>query len=354
MSRRLATLPALLLLLHVSGATAQAPARDTLTMAFVGDLNLARSLARLYLFAGRGHEIFADVRDRLRAADIAVANLESLILDRGDYSDPTNSPVFAGPLEGLPYILDAGLDVVSTANNHAWDFGRDGLLENLAHLDRAGIRRSGTGATVEEAWRPALLRARGWTVAIFGLTAIINHPTLTVRGTPAECCIAWADTLDAARLFRLARDSSGADLVVAFVHQGRVEYSAEPDRDVVRLFRGVVRAGADAVIGHHPHVPQGVEWLEGAPIVYSLGNFVFRQYRPWTDRGLVAELTVAPDRRMELALLPVAAGYAPQFLTGRDSALVISRVDSLSRRLGLPNQPPRRNVARPRTSPRNQ
>jgi hypothetical protein len=341
----------LFLLLPVSPSLLEAQAREPVTIAFTGDINFARSLARIYIHGNRREEIFAGVRDRLRAADIAVGNLESLILERGTWTDPTNSPVFAGPVEALPLLLDAGITVVSTANNHAWDFGRAGLLENLSHLDRFGIHRTGTGANVEEAWRPAVVRARGWTVAIFGLTAIINHPSLTVRGTPAECCIAWADTLDAARWFRLARDSLGADLVIAYVHQGQVEYVAQPDAAVVELFRGLARAGADAVIGHHPHVPQGVQRAGDVPVIYSLGNFVFRQFRPWTDRGLVAELTWTPGRPASVALLPVEAGYAPRFLGGADSAAVMQHVDSISRRIGLPNPRARRNVARP-SSPR--
>jgi poly-gamma-glutamate synthesis protein (capsule biosynthesis protein) len=338
-----------LTLAAVPTAAAQAPPveRDTLRMAFVGDINFARSLAQLYIFGGRREEIFAGVRDRLRAADLTIGNLESLILERGERWDPPGSPTFAGPVEALPLLLEAGFDAVSTANNHSWDFGREGLLESLGHLERFGIPQSGTGSDVEAAWRPALLRAQGWTVAVFGLTYIINHPSLTVRGTPAECCIAWADTTDAERWFRLARDSLGADLVIAFVHQGWVEYRSVPDLRTVALFRGLIRAGADAVIGHHPHVPQGWEIVEGRPVVYSLGNFVFRQLRPWTDRGLVAELTWAPGGSWRLDLVPVAAGYAPAWLAGADSARVMRHVETMSRRIGLPNAPARRNVARP-------
>lgn len=341
-------------LILAAARPAVAQARDSLRLAFVGDVNLARSLAREYLHANRGAEIFAGVRDRLRAADIAVVNLESLILGRDTTTDPTNSPVFAAPVEALPFLSDAGFDVVGTANNHAWDFGRAGLLESLGHLDRAGLPHAGTGPGVADAWRPAVVRAKGWTVAIYSLTAIINHPSLTVRGTPAECCIAWADTADAARWFAYARDSLGADLVIASVHQGRVEYIGEPDLETVALFGGLARAGADAVIGHHPHVPQGFAWVGDSPVVYSLGNFVFRQARPWTNRGLVAELVFAErGLRPALRLLPVAAGYVPAWLGGADSAAVMRRVDSLSRRIGLPNPPRRRNVAPPRTMRRN-
>ena len=351
---RYAALLLLGVLLLASPAPAQAPPRDTLRILFVGDMNFARSLARDYLFQGRGAEIFAGVRDRLRAPDIAVGNLESILIERGTRSDTTNALVFAGPrLEAIPLLQDAGFDVLGTANNHAWDFGWAGLLESVAWLDSAGLAHTGTGPTLDDAWHPVVLHVKGWTVAVFSMTGIFNTKSGRVPGTAAECCVAWLDTVEARRRFRWARDSLGADLVTVFVHDGPVEYRADPAAAVVLDFRGLVRAGADAVIGHHPHVPQGMEWVDGRPVVYSLGNFVFRQHTRWADRGLAAELTVLPDGTRRLALLPVAAGYTPAFLTGADSARVIAHVDSSSARIPLeprlPPPQPRRNLAQPAT-----
>jgi poly-gamma-glutamate synthesis protein (capsule biosynthesis protein) len=356
--------------------------RDTLRIAFVGDLNFGRSLARNYIFEGRSAEILAGVRDRLRAADIAVGNLESILLERGRTADTTNSPVFAGPqAEGIAVLQDVGFDVLGNANNHAWDFGRAGLIENLAHLDSAGIAHAGTGPTLGAAWRPVVVRAKGWTIAFFSLTAIFNYDDLTVVGHAAECCVAWADTLLAAQRFKAVRDSVGADLVIAYVHAG-MEYRPVPEPDVVIRFRALIRAGADAVIGHHPHVPQGIEYLDGKPIVYSLGNFVFKQGQAWTNRGLWAELVVtagngeegmgnggATDRspatphsplpipHSQLSISPLSVGYTPYFLSGADSAAVMAHLDSISGRIParprLPNPRPRRNVAHPRMTPRN-
>jgi len=342
-------------------------------------MNFGRSLARNYILQGRSVEILASVRDRLRGADIAVGNLESLLLERGRYADTTNSPVFAGPqAEAIAILRDAGFDMVGNANNHAWDFGRDGLIENLAHLDSAGLAHAGTGPTLGAAWRPVVIRMKGWTIAFFSITAIFNNPvTLSVIGSPAECCVAWADTLIAAQRFKAVRDSVGADLVIAYVHAG-MEYRPVPEPDVVIRFRALVRAGADAVIGHHPHVPQGIEYLDGRPIVYSLGNFVFKQGQPWTNRGLWAELVLAPNNGngqwamgngsnaqgpssrphcllpiayCRLLISPLAVGYAPYFLTGPDSAAVMAHVDSISARIParprLPYARPRRSRAAP-------
>jgi poly-gamma-glutamate capsule biosynthesis protein CapA/YwtB (metallophosphatase superfamily) len=327
------------------------PPQDTLRIVHVGDLNFARGLARGFVLAGRSGEVFAGVRDSLRGADIALGNLESVLVDRGDYADPPGIRVFAGPKQGAGLLSDVGFAAVATANNHAWDHRRAGILESLAHLDSAGVAHAGTGPTPDDAWRPVILRRKGWTVAFFSLTRIFNYPDMTVVGHEAECCVAWADTVRFRRAARAARDSLGADLVLVSVHQG-LEYHAVPRREDVTVLRGLVRAGADAVFGHHPHVPQGIEWVDGKPILYSLGNFVFQQNSPWTRSGLWAELTVVPGERPRLSVRPIVAGNTPRFAAGSDSAATMLHLAKISARLdSLPPARPRRNVARPHTRP---
>ena len=350
MRQRLLPLLPCLLALAPGSLWAQAhPARDTLRIVHIGDMNFARGLASGYILAGRGAEVFAGVRDALRGADIALGNIESVLVDRGDYADPPMTMVFAGQKEGAALLRDAGFAAVATANNHAWDQRRAGLLESLAHLDSAGVAHAGTGLTLDDAWRPVILRRKGWTVAVFSLTRIFNYPDMTVIGHEAECCVAWADTLRFRRAARAARDSLGADLVLVSVHQG-LEYRPVPRREDVAVLRGLVRAGADAVVGHHPHVPQGIEWVGGKPILYSLGNFVFLQNSPWTRSGLWAELTVVPGQPPRLAVRPIVAGNTPRFAAGADSAATMRHLAEISARLdSLPPARPRRNVARPRT-----
>lgn len=320
-----------------------APVRGRLHVIAVGDINFARGIARDYIFADKGDSIFAQVRDTIRAADLAVGNLESILLDRGDTTDSTGKMVFAGPDVAGPLLIDAGFDAVSTANNHAWDFGERGLLESLRHLDAAGIAHSGTGPTLEDAYRPAVVDRAGWRIAMFSVTDIINLKGLVLTGSPAACCIAWADTAVLGPRMRAARDSLGADLVLVMLHAGN-EYRDRPPAALHALMRELVSAGADAVIGHHPHVPQGTERYHGKPIFYSLGNFVFRQPFPWTDKALVAAMDFDPDGTAAVTLRPVDADYVPRFAAGADSAVILARVDSLSqwprrRRRSAPDAP---------------
>lgn len=309
-------------------------ARDTLRIVHVGDINLARTVGRRIL-RGAGDSVFRGVTTALTAADLAIGNLESVLVDRGDTIDARDVMQFSGPKQGAALLRDAGFDLVATANNHAWDRGRRGLLQSLAHLDSAGVAHAGTGATRDEAWRPAILRRRGWTVAVFSMTRVFNGAGMNLEGLGPACCIAWADTARFAEAARAARDSLGADLVLVSVHHG-VEYRAAPRPRDAEFARALIRGGADAIVGHHPHVPQGVEWYDGKPILHSLGNFVFLQNAPWSRRGLWAELVVAPDRSIAVRLRPVEATLTPRFARGRDSAAVMTHVDSLSRRLRRP------------------
>jgi hypothetical protein len=321
--------PAFLLALALAPVPAAGQvSRESLRVVVVGDVNLARIVARRYILAGRGGEVFARVRDSLRSADLAVANLESIVLDRGTVADTALSPVFAAPRAAAALLADAGFAAVGTANNHAWDFGHAALLESLRHLDRAGVAHTGTGPTVADALRPVVVRRRGWTIALFAVTDIFNYPDLVVRGHPAACCVAWADTTALAEAFAAARNA-GADLVLVLLHAG-LEYRAVPPAAVRQVARGIIRAGADAVFGAHPHVPQGLEWVDGKPILYSLGNFVFAQHRRWTDRGLWATYRVAPEGTPTLEVRPVVAGVRPRFATGRDSALVMAHFRAVS------------------------
>lgn len=339
----------LALVLAPGPAVAQAP-REPLRIVAVGDINLARIVARTYLIPGRGAEVFAAVRDSLRAADLAIGNLESLIFDRGSFADTALSPVFAAPAAAARLLADAGFAFVSTANNHAWDMGHAALLESLAHLDSAGVAHAGTGPTPADALRPAILHRRGWTVALFSVTAIFNQPDLTVRGHAAECCVAWADTLALLPAIAAAR-AGGADLVLVMLHAG-VEYQDVPPASVVAIAKGLIHAGADVVFGHHPHVPEGLGWADGKPILYSLGNFVFAQHRPWTDRGLWATFTVSPDGGRALVVRPVVAGMQPRLAAGPDSAATMEHFrtisDSLTR---LPRARGRRTLGHPTPGP---
>lgn len=232
----------------------------------VGDICLAGGVDRKMRSRGRGYP-FAAMRDTLRSADIAFGNLEC-VLAHGGGPIPKKYNFRGRPIGALA-LAEAGFDIVSVANNHTLDFGREGLAETLTHLRRAKVIPVGAGNTLAEAHRMQVLRRNG--IRIGFLAYLGMFPPLLPPATD-EPSVAMA------YLPRLRADIRSArrqvDFLVVSMHAG-VEHAPSPSSRQQAIARAAIEAGADAVVGHHPHVVQQLAFYRGKPIFYSLGNFVF-------------------------------------------------------------------------------
>jgi poly-gamma-glutamate synthesis protein (capsule biosynthesis protein) len=309
---RLATVVTMALSLVAAGSSRAEEKRDVeaprrraspagvVSVVFVGDIMLDNGPGNL-VTAGR--DPFAACRQHLLDADFTVGNLEC-VLGKGG-RQVLKPYTFRGAADS-PRFLKPYFSVLGVANNHALDFGPDGLLECLAVLDRAGIPHCGGGKDLAAARRPYLLEKDGVTVAILAGNDFQGER--------------WAAAADAAGvnplretefLADIAAARKQADAVVPFVHWGP-ELVAQPYERHRTFARKMIDAGAAAVIGAHPHVTQTVDTHAGAPIVYSLGNFVFDYYPDdppeWT--GWIAKLTFAKGRPVDLETLAVVLDAA--------------------------------------------
>lgn len=247
---------------------------DDIIVAAVGDIMLDREVRRSITTRGGGYP-FEAVAPLLAGADLRIGNLELPLTDRGA---PANKDyVFRAPPATADALRGAGFNVLTLANNHAMDYGKEGLLDTLDALDRAGIAHPGGGRTAAEAYAPAIVTVKGVRVA---LLSYVNTPNdsrsgwaaESTRAGPAAPGVAWG-TADAVRRDVTAARSQ-ADLVIVAIHAGW-EYTAAPNPIQRELARAAIDAGAALVLGAHPHVLQGIELYRNVPIVYSLGNFVF-------------------------------------------------------------------------------
>src|SRR5881275_293485 len=297
---------------------------DTLRLCAVGDLNLDRRVAGAGLLQGDTLYPFRPVLESLRGADITFGNLESPIVDDAT-PVPDSGGVFAAPPLAALALARAGFDIVSTANNHAWDGGQPAAEETMRLLTRAGVRFVGSGFGRDMAEQPVILERRGWRVAFFALTRAWNPAPYTFHSHAGSRYVAWGDTGRIYPAIREVKASGRADLVVVSMHGG-TEYADAPPKHMQELARGVVDAGADLVLAHHPHVLQPVVWYKHKPIVQSLGNFVFLQDDPWTRLSAILRVVVTPDRRLRLSAIPVHVGHQPTLATG-------AAADSVRRRL---------------------
>ena len=297
---------------------------DTLRLYAVGDINLGRRLAKERLLEGDTLYPFLALRDSLAAADITFGNLESPIAPDATAA-PDSGGIFTAPPAAAAALARAGFDVVSTANNHAWDGGPAAVEETMRQLTRAGVRFVGSGFGRDMAEQPVILERRGWRVAFFALTRAWNPAPYTFHSHAGSQYVAWGDTSWIYPAIRELKSTARADLVVVSMHGG-TEYVDAPPKHMQELARGLVDAGADLVLAHHPHVLQPVVWYRHKPIVQSLGNFVFLQDDPWTRLSAILRVVVTPDRRLRLSAIPVRVGHQPTLATG-------AAADSVRRRL---------------------
>ncbi len=308
--------------LMVAGATAQSLAPDGLVLRAFGDVNLGRKAGQR-IFEGDTAFPFRDAGRLLTDADAMFVNLESPLTDQGgETRHPRDGYRFCGPRIGAATLVRGGIDVVSGANNHMYDYGRRGMLETLTSLDEVGIRVAGLEADVPGANGPVVLTVQGMRLGFVAYTEFVNMPG------------SWQGNIDVFDARKAKRDIAAlrkrADLVVASYHGG-TEYTEGPPAGTLRNLRSLADAGADVVIGHHPHVPQGVELRNGRVILYSLGNFVFYQpQRYWTQIGLALCLHVSTANGEPgvhgLHLIPFRAGLQPT------PVLASSDLDSLEAR----------------------
>jgi len=301
----------------------------TVELVAVGDIMLDKTARQMmethgptWPFAGEG------VQPILSGADIAFGNLENPISTRGKLESKTYT-FRADPsvVEGLRY---AGLDVLSLANNHIGDYGDIALTDTLDILDSAQIVAVGAGRTITEAHQVRIVERAGLKVAFLAYNQINPKSFAATATSPGT---AWLDAETMVSAVEAAQRE--ADIVVVSCHWG-VEYRSTADATQQKLARMLAEAGADLVLGHHPHVVQGLQYHPNTFTAYSLGNFVFYT-------GLTAETTETVILRcfMDISgvkaveLIPVSIkGSQPRVLSPQDGARVLHRIRRVTKEQG--------------------
>ena len=311
----------------------------------VGDVMLGRGVAG-------EPEPFAAVAPWLRAADLALGNLECVVAPGepsppGQADDPTQGPYrLYAPPSAVTALREAGFDVLGLANNHALDGGPAGLAETASRLQAAGIATVGAGAGPETALQPLIRQVDGVRLALLAVNAVPTpaegDPAATEAPSPDET---WTPaSWDRARVLDAITAARGqADAVIVSIHWGH-EYETRADPAQRDAARAMVEAGADLVIGHHPHVAQGCEVVsepagsppgEGAFVAYSLGNFVFDQEQGETRQGLALRAFFDAEGLRGVQALPVRAGPSPRLMAPEEATTLLARVQPPPRRFGF-------------------
>ncbi|GAB4507836.1 MAG: CapA family protein [Sulfuricaulis sp.] len=276
---------------------------------------------------------FELTKDILKQAQIVFGNLEGPLTD-GGAAGTVKQYVFRSPPDKVaPALARAGFNVVSLANNHTLDYGPEGLEDTRAALEKAGIRHAGAGRNVTDARQPVYMMANGTTVAFLAYS--LTFPEEFWAG-PDKPGTAFGHEKHVRADVATARQT--ADVVVVSFHWGQ-EGKTELRDYQTQLARAAIDSGASAVLGHHPHILQGVEHYKHGVILYSLGNFAFGSFSNTATRSAIALLTFRDRQWRELRLVPLNVKNAevvfqPRPLVGRDATEVVEHLQQLSQSLG--------------------
>lgn len=271
------------------------------------------------------HAIYGDLLPIIRAADLSIVNLEAPLSDGGTAVHKSGA-VFKGLQAHVNGLAVVPFDVVTLANNHMFDFGLDAFQDSLRALDRNQIQYTGAGMSEEDAARPLVVEVKGIRIGIVNFS---EGEDLTAAQGDQPGVMGW-DIRTVTQTIQALKKS--VDFVLAISHCG-IEYIPFPPPYVAKAFQQVADAGADWVIGHHPHVPQGIAFHNQTPICYSLGNFVFYQETDLKYRklGYMVEIGINKHATVSLKLVPYRIG--PQnltALTGEDAKVFFNKLKAVS------------------------
>lgn len=350
------------------------------TVALTGDLMLNQPIVH----GGRSPGS-ARVWALLAGEDVVFANLECPLTARSSPADKVVA--FRSDPQLAQELVVADVDVVTLANNHMYDQGVEGMFDTLEALRAAGISAVGAGETLAAALAPAILPIGEMRVAFIGVATTLPLGCAAASDRPGlapirvtTCYIAdaagleetpgiapfvetraWPGDVDAVSA-AVAMAKRQADMCVVGIHWGVPNGWVAQFQDALATYQRplaatLVRAGADVVVGHHPHVLHGIELIDGRPVFYSLGNFIFHTLRvgaqpvlrrpdpPYSWRSLrskanldsaVPVVTLEPGRVVGIEIIPVLLNGVgdPELATGADAARILSTLNELSTPLG--------------------
>lgn len=277
-----------------------------ITISFVGDILLASRVGTMVNQKGVNAP-FEKVKDILLGTDYAMGNLESAVAETGEplkkkYTFRAEPKV----LEGLKW---SGIDIVTVANNHALDFGREAFVETMEHLNSVGIMCVGGGINAEKAYSPVILEKKGKRIAVLGASRVISDSSWCA-GENRPGLAGVYDTKPLINSIKNVRDD--VDYVVVYLHWGD-ERATIPNKHQKNIGKLLIDNGVDVVIGSHPHVLQGFEFYKGKLIAYSLGNFVFTNNPNVSNKTMILEVEFGENGLKSAHIIPcVINNFSPE------------------------------------------
>ncbi len=289
----------------------------------VGDIMLSRDVADHIIRAKDPTLTFQNANSLLTSGDFNFGNLESPLSGSNTYTF-SNQFIFNAP----PYVL-SGLKqyfrILNTANNHSYDQGKVGIDYTLSALAQNGITTVGTGSNLDDAWQGKVVEKNGVRIGFLGASY-----TPANTGVNNDYVAVIKDTTRLTQAIAVLRQH--ADFIVVAMHAG-VEYTRTPNPVQTKFAHAAIDAGADMIIGAHPHWIQPLEQYKGKYIFYSLGNFVFDQgFSQDTKEGLALKVTIGGNSLKEVDLIPVIIEHncCPRLATTAETKTILTKINQPS------------------------
>ena len=300
---------------------------EEVTFAFAGDILFDDNYAVMARVAQNGGDITSGIDpaliEEMRSADVMMLNNEFPYSGRGE-ALADKQFTFRAPASYAGYLNELGVDLVSLANNHAYDYGETALLDTMETLADAGVLYVGAGHDLAEARRPVCYIMNNLKIAVVSATRLDNPDTRGATDTAPGVFRCW----NGDNLIETVREAAGDnDFVIAYIHWG-TENQEATDWAQEEQAEALAEAGADLIIGSHPHCLQRIGTADGVPVVYSLGNFWFNSKT--IDTGMV-EITLDENGLKSCRFIPcLQSGSRTTLLTGAEKERVLAYMRSIS------------------------
>ena len=293
------------------------------TIILTGDILFANAFKAAYDAGGIERVVSPELLEQLKSADILMVNNEFPFSDRGEPMADKQFTFRCSP-SYVKALNEMGVDIVSLANNHTLDYGRAALSDTFNALDGAGILYGGAGDSVDRAKEVQVVEVNGKKYGFIAVSRVVPSADWKIESATPGLFTCY----DAAALIEVIKEAKQTcDFVTVFPHWG-TEYSEQPNPVQRELAKQCMDAGADLIVGAHTHCLEGIGYIDGKPVFYSLGNFIFGQN---IDRSAAVKVTVAEDGTVSYALIPVYAsdGQTKQMDANAASGL-FSYMESIS------------------------
>lgn len=274
---------------------------------------------------------FDDIEPVFKDADFAIVNLECPATT--EQTPLTKKFIFRADPEWLTSVHKSGITHCVVANNHSYDQGRSGLVSTANNLRQANLTPVGYGINQTEACAPVLLEKQGIKVAVFSSVTLNLESWAYLENEPGMCQASIENLEDQIEQFKKLNPTY---FVVVSLHWG-VEYQVRPTSLQRRQAEALIKSGADAIIGHHPHVIQSYDIIDGKPVYYSIGNLIFDNPNPLTAEGILVNLKIAKHESASSVTPYRIINGKPYLLDSEEKIKLVERLKSFSDHLPAMN-----------------